>query len=81
MSVKAAAFTLMNPASTRNMRRPGGGWSQRKYGAAHVVAADISKSMRRITKMKKICKTVLMYAVLTAVMVLMASVDWWVNLV
>ena len=31
--------------------------------------------------MKKICKTVLMYAVLTAVMVLMASVDAWVNLV
>lgn len=31
--------------------------------------------------MKKIGKTVLMYAVLTAVMVLMASVDAWVNLI
>ena len=41
-------------------------------------------SCRRETtmlKVKAICKTVLMYAVLTAVMVLMASVDAWVNLI
>ena len=31
--------------------------------------------------MKKIAKTVLMYLVLTAVMIAMASVDWWVNLI
>lgn len=30
---------------------------------------------------KTVLKTVFMYAVLTAVMVAMASVDWWVNLI
>ena len=31
--------------------------------------------------MKKIAKTALMYLVLTVVMVAVASVDWWVNLI
>ena len=31
--------------------------------------------------MRKFAKTALMYLVLTAVMVAVASVDWWVNLI
>ena len=80
MNVNAAALGLTNRVITRNTPRHGAGWYMKSFPAVPAAMGVTSKS-RRILKMKKFAKTALMYLVLTAVMIAVASVDWWVNLI
>ena len=76
MNVKVVGLGSTNLAGTGN---PARAMDMKLSGAVPGAMEAISRSRR--TKRMKIFKTIMMYVILTMVMVLMASVDAWVNLI
>ena len=79
MNVNPVGTGLTSPASTVNAVQT---TATKKFAAVRVVAGVSSDygRMKKMTKMILIGKAVLELIAIAAVMIAMASVDWWVNL-